>query len=95
MDLTIDRGALERPGEDFLFDDEVGGFACVSVTGELLGRADGFERHGPACCLVVVRGEGRFLVPYVRPIVRDVSRERREIVLDAPEGLFESPGSAR
>jgi 16S rRNA processing protein RimM len=95
MDLTIDRAVLERPGEDFLFDDEVRGFACVSPSGEALGRADGFERHGPACCLVVARGEDRFLVPYVRPIVRDVSRTRREIVLDAPEGLFEVPGSGR
>jgi len=95
MDLTIDRGTLKRPAEDFLFDDEVRGFACMSASGEVLGRADGFERHGPACCLIVVRGEDRFLVPYVRPIVRDVSRDRREIVLDAPEGLFESPGSAR
>jgi ribosomal 30S subunit maturation factor RimM len=95
MDLTIDRSALTRPGDDFLFDDEVRGFACVSASGEDLGRAEAFERHGPACFLVVARGEGRFLVPYVRPIVREVFRDRREIVLDAPEGLFDVPGAAR
>ena len=88
-DLTIDREALTRPAADFLFDDEVRGFSCVSPSGEALGRADGFERHGPSCCLVVLRGGRRFLVPYVRPIVRDVAPDRREIVLDPPNGIFD------
>jgi 16S rRNA processing protein RimM len=39
MDLTIHRASLRRPAEDFLFDDEVLGFACVSPSGEVLGRA--------------------------------------------------------
>jgi len=89
MDLTIHRTTLRRPTEDFLFDDEVRGFACVSPSGELLGRADGFERHGAGCFLVVERGAERFLVPYVRPIVRAVAADRREIVLDPPGGIFE------
>lgn len=87
--LAVDRSALERPAEDFLFDDEVGTFACVSPAGEPLGRAEAFERHGPTCLLRVVRGGARYLVPFSRPIVREVSRERREIVLDPPEGLFD------
>lgn len=89
MDLTIDRGALPRPEGDFLFDDEVRGFACVSPGGEVLGRAEGFERHGSGCFLVVGRETGRFLVPYVRAIVREVAADRREIVLDPPRGIFE------
>ncbi len=87
--LVVDRSVLERPGEDFLFDDEVVGFACVSPDGEPLGQAEAFERHGPSCFLRVARGGARHLVPYVRPIVREVSRERREIVLDPPNGIFE------
>ena len=89
MDLTIHRSALRRPAGDFLFDDEVLGFACVSPSGELLGRAEGFERYGAACFLVVERGAERYLVPYVHPIVRAVAAERREIVLDPPGGIFE------
>jgi len=89
LDLTVDRSVLERPAEDFLFDDEVATFSCVDPTGAPLGRAEAFERHGPTCFLRVVRGGAQHLVPFVRPIVREVSRERREIVLDPPEGLFE------
>jgi 16S rRNA processing protein RimM len=89
MDLTIHRASLRRPAEDFLFDDEVLGFACVSPSGEVLGRAGGFERHGTGCFLVVEREGGRFLVPYVRPIVGAVAADRREIVLDPPGGIFE------
>ena len=87
-DLLVDRATLVRPAADFLFDDEVNGFSCVSASGEILGRAEGFERHGPSCCLVVERGGSRFLVPYVRPIVREVASDRREIVLDPPDGIF-------
>jgi 16S rRNA processing protein RimM len=87
--LAVDRSALARPGEDFLFDDEVAGFACVSPDGGPLGRAEAFERHGPSCFLRVARGGARHLVPFTHPIVREISRERREIVLDPPDGLFE------
>ena len=89
MDLTIHRKELRRPADDFLFDDEVVGFACLSPSGEVLGRAGGFERHGTACFLVVERGTERFLVPFVRPIVRAVAADRREIVLEPPDGIFE------
>jgi 16S rRNA processing protein RimM len=88
-DLAVERESLARPSEDFLFDDEVAGFACVSAGGEPLGSVDGFERHGPTCFLRIRREEADHLVPFVRPIVREVSRERREIVLDLPDGLFE------
>jgi 16S rRNA processing protein RimM len=89
LDLTVDRAELERPADDFLFDEEVAGFACVSPEGAAIGQAEAFERHGPACLLRVNRGGTRHLVPYVHPIVREVSRARREIVLDPPEGLFD------
>ena len=89
MDLTIDRSVLTRPAGNFLFDDEVRGFSCLSPSGDPLGRAEGFERHGSACFLVVAREAGRFLVPYVEPIVRAVDPGRREIVLDPPSGIFE------
>jgi 16S rRNA processing protein RimM len=87
--LAVDRSALSRPADDFLFDDEVEGFACVTPTGAPLGRAEAFERHGPSCLLRVERGGARYLVPYTHPIVREVSRERREIVIEPPVGLFE------
>jgi len=61
----------------------------VSPRGEPIGRAEAFERHGPTICLRIARAGATFLVPFVRPIVLAVSRERREIVLEPPDGLFE------
>jgi 16S rRNA processing protein RimM len=88
-DLVVERKALARPAEDFLFDDEVAAFSCISPSGEPIGRAEAFERHGPTVCLRIERGGATFLVPFVHPIVCAVSRERREIVLEPPAGLFE------
>ena len=89
MDLVVPRASLARPSDDFLFDDEVAAFSCVTPGGKSLGRAEAFERHGPAVYLRVVRDGATFLVPFVHPIVCEVSRHRREIVLDPPDGLFE------
>jgi 16S rRNA processing protein RimM len=88
-DLYVDRTDLVAPGPDFIFDDEVRRFRCVSVSGEPIGQAIMFERFGPNCCLRIENGGKTVLVPFVHPIVREVSRERRVIVLDPPEGLFE------
>jgi 16S rRNA processing protein RimM len=88
-DLYTDRAELPIPSPDFIFDDEIGRFRCVSVAGEPLGQAMEFERHGPQCRLRVEQGGKSILVPFVHPIVREVSRDRGLIVLDPPEGLFE------
>lgn len=88
-DLYAARAELSVPSPDFIFDDEVGRFRCVSVSGEPLGQAVEFERLGPQCCLRVESSGKSILVPFVHPIVREVSRDRGLIVLDPPEGLFE------
>jgi 16S rRNA processing protein RimM len=87
--VSVAREALARPSEDFLFEDEIEGFVCVSSGGETLGRARRFERHGDQVCLEVARGGRTYLVPYTRPIVVEVDRELRRVVLDPPEGLLE------
>ena len=87
--VSVEREAIARPSEDFLFEHEIEGFACVSSGGEPLGRALRFERHGDQVFLEVIRGGRRHLVPYTRPIVVEVDRERRRVVVDPPEGLFE------
>ena len=88
-DLLIDRAELVRPSADFLFDDEVEGFACVSPQGESLGVAKRFEKLGSALFLVVEQGGKSSLVPFVYPIVAEVERAKRRFVLDPPEGLLD------
>lgn len=87
--LCIGREELGRPSADFLFEDEIRGFRCVSVRGEPLGEARAFERHAGHVYLEVARGQRTVLVPYTRPIVAEVDRAGRRLVLDPPEGLFE------
>ncbi len=88
-DLYVDREEVPAPSPDFIFDDEIGGFRCVAISGETLGQAVAFERFGAHCCLRMERDGKSILVPFVHPIVREVSRERRLIVLDPPDGLLE------
>jgi 16S rRNA processing protein RimM len=87
--LYFRRGDLARPAEDYLFDDEVAAFECVSVAGERIGQAEGFERLAGACYLRLRRGRRSCLVPYTWPIVRRVSRADRRIEIDPPEGLWD------
>lgn len=87
--LYLRRVELRRPAEDYLFDDEVASFDCVSAAGESVGRIEGFERHAGACYLRLRRGDRSCLVPFSKPIVLEVSREERRIVLDPPEGLWD------
>ena len=88
-DLYVDRAELVAPSSEFIFDDEVRRFQCVSISGEPLGQAVMFERFGANCCLRIESAGKTVLVPFVHPIVREISRERYLIVLDPPEGLFE------
>lgn len=87
--LCVARGALERPSPDFLFEDEVAQYACVSPTGEMLGQASAFRRFGPGVFLEMIHAGRPCLVPYASPIVVEVDRSERRIVLDPPEGLFD------
>lgn len=88
-DLLVDRLELVRPSADFLFDDEVEGFFCVSREGDPLGVAKRFEKLGSSRFLVVEKSGKSSLVPFVYPIVAEISRSQRRLVLDLPDGLLE------
>ena len=87
-DLFVARSTLPA-SPDFIFDDEVRRFRCVGISGEFLGNAVEFERFGENCCLRIDNGRKTVLVPFVHPIVREISRDEAIIVLDPPEGLFD------
>ncbi|HTY41183.1 MAG TPA: ribosome maturation factor RimM [Thermoanaerobaculia bacterium] len=74
----------------YFYSHEVRGFRCEDGSGRLLGEAAGLEATPAGAMLTVAVGDGReALVPWTYPIVVDVDREGRRIVLDPPEGLFE------
>jgi len=80
-----------HPAPDgFYYSHEVLGFSCEDAGGRVLGVASGLERTPAGAMLSVDVGAGReALVPFVHPIVVEVDRAGRRIVLDPPEGLLE------
>ena len=80
-----------HPAPDgFYYAHELRGFSCEDAGGRVLGVASGLEHTPAGPMLSVDVGAGReALVPFVHPIVVEVDREGRRIVIDPPEGLLE------
>ncbi len=89
-ELCVPESEAHPAPEGFFYAHEVRGFACEDTAGRPLGTAAGLEATPAGPMLTVDTGGGReALVPWTRPIVVRVERERRRIVLDPPEGLLE------
>jgi 16S rRNA processing protein RimM len=81
LETVVDRDADLRPEE--LYWHEVEGMAVVGKTGRELGTVAEIYRAGPAEVYVVVGGSvPTFDMPAVRSVILEMSRERREIVID-------------
>jgi 16S rRNA processing protein RimM len=79
---------LDDPGGDEMYAHEVPG-AMVMVRGRAVGAARELIPV-PGGHLLALEVEGReVLVPFRRPILVRVDRERREIEIDPPAGLLE------
>jgi 16S rRNA processing protein RimM len=88
-DLCVPQtGAFPAP-EGFFYEHEVVGFRCVDVEGRQLGTVTALEKTAAGPMLTVAAGGRETLVPWTRPIVVEIERTERRIVLDPPEGLFD------
>jgi len=87
--IGVDRAALPpaAPGEFYVAD--LVGLAVVLPDGRSIGRVARLESAGDRHWLEVEHAGGRSLVPFSEPLVRVEMQERR-VVVDAPDGLFES-----
>lgn len=89
-DLCVTAAEAHTPPPGFYYGHEIRGFACEDADGRLLGRVTGLEQTPAGPMLSVEVKPGReALVPFAHPIVVDVDRETRRIVLAPPEGLLE------
>src|SRR6185436_7294074 len=83
----VPSGELKPPRNDQLYRHEIAGVAVV-VNGEVVGVVKELAR-APGCDLLVVDVAGReLLVPFRKPIVKQVDRAVRRIELDPPPGLM-------
>lgn len=71
------------------FDHELVGCRVCNLEGRTLGVVVEILRIRGNHQLVVEAGEGTFLVPASEGICRSISVERREIVIDPPDGLLD------
>ena len=80
---------LRPPAADELYVHEVPG-ATVVVDDDVVGRAVGLlDLPGGVRLLQVDVGGREVLVPFRRPIVREIDRAARRITIDPPAGLLE------
>ncbi len=84
----VDASELRPPADDELYEHEVPGTDVV-VKGEVVGTALGLVQAPGGTLLEIEVGERTLLVPFRRPIVKQVDRRRGMIELDPPEGLLE------
>ena len=83
---ATDRPALPE-GEHYLSDLE--GFQVQTLDGRVLGAVTGFTDIGPQLLLEC----GELLIPFVKPICREVDEAGRRVIVDLPEGLEDlNPG---
>jgi len=90
-------GELCVPGEEafpapegFYYSHEVEGWMCLDPDGRELGKVTRLEETAAGPLLAIERpGKKTALVPFVRPIVAEIDRASRRIVLDPPAGLME------
>lgn len=81
-----DRGEL--PEGDFFESDLIGCAVIDRMTGQTLGRVEGFERYGGPPLMELTMAERKLLIPFVKSLVQ-VDLAARTIRLDVPEGLLD------
>jgi 16S rRNA processing protein RimM len=65
------------------------GLTVVTTTGEEVGRLTGVYESGAHDIYGVDRGGTEVLIPAVEQFIRSVDMEKRVMIVDPPEGLFE------
>jgi 16S rRNA processing protein RimM len=91
--LVIDSADVPPPDDpDEFHDHQLIGLTVVTVRGEVVGEVAEVRHHGQDL-LVIRRGSGEVLVPFVKALVPEVDLPGGRLVVDAPPGLLD-PGEA-
>jgi len=81
----------DAPSQDVdeFYEDELVGMSVVLTTGEAVGTVSALHTRAAQDLLEIAQSEGgTALVPFVAALVPRVDSERREVVIDPPEGLL-------
>jgi 16S rRNA processing protein RimM len=78
----------ELPEGDFFESDLIGCAVINRMTGQTLGRVEGFERYGGRPLMVLTVAERKVLIPFVKSLAQ-VGLAARTIHVEVPEGLLD------
>jgi 16S rRNA processing protein RimM len=92
--LYLKRSALPAPAEGEFYWDDLVGLRAELVDGSALGEVMAVHDYGGGPSLEVKRETGApVMVPFTSRAVPVVDLETGKVVIDPPEGLFETPPS--
>jgi len=87
-ELFIDADQLPDPDADEFYHRDLEGLDAVTVTGDGLGRIRGVFDFGAGPVLELDDG---IMVPFTQAAVPEIDLKARRVVIDPPDGLFETP----
>ncbi len=79
---------VSKPGET-IFLSEIENFKIRDLKGEELGEIVGFSSNGPQDLLIVEGPQKKGEIPFVAPFIKEINFEKKYLVMDLPEGLFD------
>jgi 16S rRNA processing protein RimM len=77
------------PGSGSYYDFQLLGCLVKTVDGKLVGEVKGLISIGSCPLLVTEKGGKQVEIPLVEAICRKIDREKKEIIIDPPEGLLD------
>jgi 16S rRNA processing protein RimM len=88
-EVCVDESEAVKLDEGEYFDWQLEGCEVVSVEGKPIGTVRELMRTGGTEILVVDGTEKEYLIPFAETICLEVDVEKKQIVVDPPEGLLE------
>lgn len=89
LDVLVPEESFRPLTNGLYYDFQVIGSRVVTGDGAEVGTVREILAAGGANLLVVASGEKEYYIPFVEAICRRVDPEKREIVIDPPDGLLE------
>jgi len=88
-EILVSHEEFPDPGSDSYYDFQLLGCVVKTVDGNLVGEVKRLISVG-SCNLLVAEKEGKQVeIPLVEAICREINREKKEIIIDPPEGLLD------
>lgn len=88
-EICVGEAETVELGNGEYFDWQLTGCEVATLDGQAIGRVSGVMRNGGTEILSVTGDEKEFLIPFAESICISVDIEKKQIVIDPPEGLLE------